>query len=159
MAQQLTAIDYPLPSFYFSVDFGSRKSLSFQEVSGIKLTVKYKQEDRQQGDTVTQHKVFDKIEHSTVTFKKGLTKSNSMAIELLEDLFNISLLNSTTSQTVRPQTVNITLKDETGQESLMVTLVGAYPTAWEISAFDAMSKELTIETLQLEYRSMRIKYN
>lgn len=148
--------EFPISGFYFDVRIGGSGSIQFKEVSGLKADIKYKDEPREGGNAVVQHKVFEKIEHGPVTLKKGLVKNKGLAIKLLKDKFNIHLDHSTSGSVLRPQLVTITLKNEKGSPIMVFALDGAYPTSWEISAFDAMSHEVTLETLQIEYKSLKI---
>ena len=155
----MAANTFPVASFYFEVKIdGVASTIQFQEVSGLKADIKYKNEPAGAGggNSTDQHKVFDKIEHGPVTLKRGLVKDSTVAIKIMKDAFNIHLDHATTSQTLTPKTITITLFNEKAAPILVFGLDGAYPTVWEISSFDAMSKELSIETLQIEYRSLKI---
>lgn len=150
------ADNYPVSSYYFKVLIGGTE-FAFKEVSGIKATMEYKQEQRQGGDTSSQHKVFDKFSFSNVKFSKGLVSGESMAKNALETIFKIKFDSNPNSVSIDYQTVIITLMDEKNSPALVMGLEGAYPISWEISTFDAMSKELAIESLELNYQKLSVQ--
>ncbi len=146
---------YPVPGYYFNVYIGGTE-FAFKEVSGIKATMEYKEEPRQGGDTSNQHKVFDKFSFNNISFKKGLVKGGALALKLFKDKFQIEFDKNPSSVSIQYQDVIITLMNEKGENAMVIALQGAYPISWEVSVFDAMSKELVIESMELNYQKLKI---
>ena len=144
---------YPVPGYIFKVFF-DKKEMAFKEVSGLSVTVEYKTE-KPGADSTAIPKKFDKVTPSEVTFKKGLVKDVLLTEEIFLDFFKLDLTQ--THNEIKHRDVLVILMNEDEKPVLNFVLKSAYPTKWEISNFDAMSKELTIETIVLGCKRIEIK--
>ncbi|WP_235299103.1 phage tail protein [Portibacter marinus] len=146
------SLKYPVAGYHFKVVMGGTE-MAFKEVSGLSATIEYKQENPG-GDSTAAPKKFDKVKPGPVSFKKGLVKGNLLSEKILDSVFNLKM--NQVDNEISHQDVTVTLMNEKGDPVAYFLLTGAYPTKWEISSFDAMSKELTLETIVLECTSIYV---
>lgn len=150
----MAASGFPISGYFFEVKMGNL-DMAFKEVSGLSATIEYKQE-RPGGDSTTRPKKFDKITPGEVTFKKGLIKNTLLSKKVIEDVFGLKL--NQVNNRIDHKNVLITLKNEKEAVAYFM-LTDAFPTKWEISNFDAMSKEIVIETIVLGCDRIYADYN
>jgi phage tail-like protein len=138
---------WPLPKFYFSVDFGGGMEMQFQEVSG--LDVEAQPIEFRAGND----KAFSKIKmpgirkFSDITMKRGVIKSDAR----LWDWFSAIKMN-----TVKRRTVVIKLMDETGAPTMTWTLKNAFPTKITGTDLKAEGNEVAIETIEIAHEGLTI---
>ena len=118
--------DSPLPKFYFSVTFGDIKA-SFQEVAGL------------------ESETTDKV--GSVTFRKGV---------FITDPGLAAWLDPSQMKTIVPQTVVITLLDETGTPKMAWTLGNAYATKADGADLKSEGNEIAVESLEIAYQTLVI---
>ncbi len=147
MAGEAQDTNWPLPKFYFMVDWGSQTNIPFQEVSGLDIEaapIEYRHGN---------NKIFSKInmpgmvKSSNVTMKKGVfAKDNSFW-----DWYAKIKMN-----TIERQNVVIKLLDEGGNPTMTWTLLNAWPT--KISSTDLKSdgSEVAIETIEIAHEGLTI---
>lgn len=144
---------FPVTSYYFKVLIGGTE-LGFREVSGIKATVEV--EEVEEGGTRNEApKILKKMNFESVSLKKGLVKGHSMAIEVFEQ-FNLKFNIHSSGETLTYNDVIITMMSGDDKDIFSWILHEAYPLSWEISGFDAMKNELSVETLELNYKRLEI---
>ena len=135
---------WPLPAFYFKVEFGTQK-LSFQEVSGLGVqieTQKYRHgNSKQQG----KYLIPSRPTFNAVTLKKGMFIED-------DDLFPWFKKNMTGS--ISTKDVTITLLNEKVEAEMTWQLASAHPSKITFPDFKSESSEVAIETLELEYEDL-----
>jgi phage tail-like protein len=136
---------WPLPKFYFVVEFGDGNEAKFQEVSGID-TEAQPIEFRHGNSPVFApikmpglHKVGD------VTLRRGVVAGDS-------DLWN--WINEIKMNTVKRRTVVIKLLDETGAQKMVWSLNNARPIKITGTDLKAEGNEVAIETLELAHEGI-----
>ncbi len=140
--------NWPLPMFYFAVQFGSQNNtVSFQEISGLDTetqNIEYRHGDRKQFSIVKMPGI---AKAGNVTFKKGMFKSDSPFFEWFD---NIRM------NTIKRETVTIQLLDENGSPAMTWTLANAWPV--KISGTDLKSdaKEVAVEILELAHEGITV---
>ncbi len=144
---------FPVTSYYFKVLIGGTE-LGFKEVSGIKATVEFEEVD-EGGNRQESPKVLKKMNFEKVSLKKGLVKGHSVAIDVFE-MFNLEFNIHAAGQTLTYNDVIITLMSGDDKDLFSWILHEAYPVSWEISGFDAMKNEVSLETLDLNYKRLEI---
>lgn len=148
MTDSTTPDVWPMPKFYFEVDFAGFGKIPFQEVSGLDNEVQ--PIDYRSGDS----KVFSPIKmpgiatYGNVTMKRGIFVNDNT----FWDWFNEIKTN-----TLKQVTVTIRLLDETGKPTMVWTLANAFPT--KISGTDLKSdgNEVAIDTLEFAYERLTIE--
>ncbi|WP_373399002.1 phage tail protein [Algoriphagus halophilus] len=139
---------WPLPKFYFTVDWGSSNTnMSFQEVSGLEIEaqpIEYRHGNSPVFSTINMPGI---VKNNKVTMKKGVfVKDNNFW-----DWYNQIKMN-----TIERQTVVIKLLDESGSPTMTWTLNNAWPT--KISSTDMKSdgNEVAIETIEISHEGLVI---
>ena len=136
---------WPLPKFYFVVQFGDGNEAKFQEVSG--LDTEAQPVDFRHGNSP----VFAPIKMpglrkvGDVTLRRGVVANDAK----LWDWLNETRLN-----TVNRRTVVIKLLDETGKPTMVWTLNNAWVTKITGPDLKAEGNEIAIESLELAHEGI-----
>ncbi len=139
---------WPLPKFYFDVDFGDGRPQGFSEISGLESDIE--PVEYRHGDS----KIFSTIKMpglrsvGNATLKKGVFSQDS----IFWDWFNEAQLNI-----IKRRTVTIRLLDETAAPKMIWTLTNAWPTKVSGTDLRSDSNEVAIETLELAYETLTVK--
>lgn len=144
-SKQSTAV-WPLPKFYFRVDWGGA-TMPFQEVSGLDVEaqpIEYRHGDSPAFSVI---KMLGLKKYSNVTLKKGVFKSDNK----FWDWFNQIKMN-----TVKRETVTISLLDEQGTPTMVWTLAKAWPTKITGTDLKAEGDEVAIETIEIAHEGLSI---
>ncbi len=134
---------YPLPIYNYKVDING-ETLSFSEVSGLNITYEthtYKESKDGMGVSVMNMPIAN-WDPLTITLKKGYVKANS--INVFYDWINSIQLNQ-----VEKKDITISLCDETGAAVVTWKVMNAFPTKLDVPSFDANSKEVAVESMEL----------
>lgn len=147
-AQSESTQAWPLPSFYFSVTAGDQKIISCREVSG--LDAEFEEITYRAGDSksFTKLKMPGLRKSSDVTLKKGMFKGDSKMWDWL---------NSTKMNTIKRETVTISLLDEVGSPVQTWEVVNAWPKKLTVEGFKSDATPPTIETLVLANEGVTVK--
>lgn len=139
---------WPLPSFYFSVTAGDQKVISCSEVSG--LDAEFEEITYRAGDSksFTKLKMPGLRKSSDVTLKKGIFNGDSKMWDWL---------NTTKMNTIKRQTVTISLLDESGSPVQTWEVANAWPKKITVEGFKADSTTPAIETLVLANEGVTLK--
>lgn len=136
---------WPLPEFYFSVELGDIGKISFKEASG--LDVEYDTIEYRAGDSP----IFSKIKmpglrkNGDITLKKGIFKGD----KALWDWINGVKMN-----TIKRETVTISLLDESGAAVQTWVLSNAWPKKISAEGFKADGNSTAMETLILAHEGV-----
>jgi phage tail-like protein len=139
---------WPLPKFYFSVDIGDQRNLSFQEVSGLDSeaqVIEYRAGDNKQFSTVKMPGV-QKV--GNVTLKKGVFAKDSTFF----DWYSQIRINS-----IKRMTMVIRLLDENGNCTMEWTLLNAWPTKITGTDLKSDGNEVAVDTIEIAYESVTVK--
>ncbi len=137
---------YPLPVFYFTVDWGGSTS-EFSEVSGLN------------------------IEHQVIEYRHGLSKENTMKMPGIPKYGNITLkrgvvqgnnelfewLNTKNLHTQERRTLTISLLDEEGNPVMTWKAIDAFPVKVEGPGLKATGNEVSIESLEIAHEGLTIE--
>jgi phage tail-like protein len=148
MAGEAQNTIWPLPRFFFKVTLGDQGEILFQEVSSLDSETHVI--DYRAGNS----KVFPTIKMpgiakmGNVTLKKGV---------FVKDNKFWTWYNSFKMNTIKRETVVISLLDEAGADTMVWTLTDAFP--FKISGMDLKSdgNEVAVETIELAYETIVIK--
>ena len=142
----------PPTAFYFSVKFYGFSDLesSFQEVSGLKVTVGT-EEKKEGGDNDFVYHVPTPPRYDDLVLKRCLMPNSSLerwCRQALED-FRFD-----------PKNIQVALlgpgKSGTGSQILASWFVErAFPISWELSTLNSSTNQLALETLTLKYRQFK----
>jgi phage tail-like protein len=137
---------YPPVGFHFKVEVldlpANDDDVRFTEVSG--LSVEMGTEDAPEGgENRFVQKYPTRAKYPDLVLKRGLLKSSAVwdwIRDCIEDL------------NVTPRSVDVKLLNEKHQPLMTWHLVGAFPTKWSVSDFNASNSAVVIETLQMYYQ-------
>lgn len=138
---------WPLPKFHFQVNWGT-EVLSFQEVSGLDVEaqpIEYRHGNSPAFSTV---KMPGSKKYGNVTMKKGVFKSDNK----FWDWFNQIKMN-----TVKRETVTISLLDEQGAPTMVWTLTNAWPTKITGTDLKAEGNEVAVESIEIAHEGLTIR--
>jgi phage tail-like protein len=145
----------PPTAFYFEVVFigngNSKMDSSFQEVSGLKVTVETMVK-KEGGDNVFVHHIPKSIKYDDLVLKRCLMKGSELekwVKDAIEDFkfkpLNISLRLLSAKSVKIGSTVTVT-------PLAVWNIEQAYPISWELGSLGSTKNELAIETLTFKYR-------
>ena len=138
---------WPLPKFHFRVNWGAAV-MSFQEVSGLDVEaqpIEYRHGDSPTFSTIKMPGI---KKYGNVTMKKGVFKSDNK----FWDWFNQIKMN-----TIKRETVTISLLDEQGTPTMVWTLANAWPTKITGTDLKAEGNEVAVETIEIAHEGLTIQ--
>lgn len=137
----------PPTNFYFSVKFNGRPDMdsSFQEVSGLKVTMAVEEREAG-GENTFVHRLPTAPKYENLVLKRCLLSSSALEAWCQRALENLEFA---------PLHMKISLLGAHGESLASWNVIGAYPVSWELSTLNSSSNELAIETLELKYRHFK----
>jgi phage tail-like protein len=147
MAGEAQDSNWPLPKFYFSVDWGSTTNIPFQEVSGLEIEaqpIEYRHGNSPVFSTINMPGI---IKNSHVTMKKGVFVNDNA----FWDWYNKIKMN-----TIERQNVVIKLLDESGSPTMTWTLNNAWPSKISSTDLKSDANEVAIETIEISHEGLTI---
>ena len=147
MAGEAQDTNWPLPKFYFMVDWGSTTNIPFQEVSG--LDIESEPIEYRHGNSPVFSKISmpGMIKSNKVTMKKGVfAKDNAFW-----DWFVKIKMN-----TIERQNVVIKLLDEGGNPTITWTLLNAWPSKITSTDLKSDGSEVAIESIEIAHEGLNI---
>jgi phage tail-like protein len=138
---------WPLPKFYFSVDWGDQQGLAFQEVSGLESEtqeIEYRHGNNPQFSTIKMPGI---VKNGTVTMKKGVfAKDNKFW-----DWYSQIKMN-----TIKRVPVTVKLLDEGGNPTMTWTLANAWPKKVTGTDLKSDGNEVAIESIEIVHEGITI---
>jgi phage tail-like protein len=137
----------PPTAFYFKVSFNGFPDMdcSFQEVSGLKVTVKVT-EKVEGGDNNYMHYLPSPPKYADLVLKRCLLKNSSLDTWCRNALENFKF---------QPLDLQVVLLGPDSTPLASWTVYRAIPLSWELSALGSTKNELAIETLTLKYKHFK----
>jgi phage tail-like protein len=140
---------YPPVGFHFKVEvsgISNGHDIRFTEVSGLSVEMGT-EEIAEGGENRFIQKFPTRTKYPELVLKRGLLLNSdiiSWIRQCIED-FNI-----------QPRNIDIKLLNEEHLPLLTWHVIGAYPTKWAVSDFNASNNAVVIETLQFFYQYFRV---
>ena len=147
MAGEAQDTNWPLPKFYFMVDWRSTTNIPFQEISGLDIEAQPINYRHGNSPIFSEISMPGLVKNSNVTMKKGVfAKDNAFWDWYVKIKMN----------TIERQNVVIKLLDEGGNPTMTWTLSNAWPT--KISSTDLKSdgSEVAIESIEIAHEGLTI---
>jgi phage tail-like protein len=147
MAGEAQDKNWPLPKFYFMVDWGSTTNIPFQEVSGLEIEAEPL--EYRHGNS----KVFSKInmpgmvKNNKISMKKGVFANDNS----FWDWYAKIKMN-----TIERQNVVIKLLDEGGNPTMTWTLLNAWPTKISSTDLKSEANEVAVESIEIMHEGLTI---
>lgn len=139
--------NWPLPKFYFMVDWGSATNIPFQEVSG--LDIESQPIEYRHGN----NPVFSKIKMPGIIKSSNVTMKN--AVFAKDDSF-WDWYNKIKMNTIERQNVVIKLLDEGGNPTMTWTLTNAWPLKITATDLKPDGSEVAIESIEIAHEGLTI---
>ncbi len=139
---------YPLPAFYFQVNWGDNMSVNFSEVSGLNVetqVMEYRDGASKEFSTV---KIPGIKKFSNLTLKRG-----SMAKD--NDFFD--WWKKTQLTTIERRDITIALLNEKHEPSIVWNVKNAFPVKVDSGSLKSTGNEVLIETLELAHEGLTIQ--
>lgn len=147
MAGEAQDQNWPLPKFYFVVDWGDTKDIPFQEVSGLDLEAKPIEYRHGNSPVFSEISMPGIVKNSNVKLRKGVfVKDNAFW-----DWFMKIKMN-----TIERQNVVIKLLDEGGSPTMTWTLKNAWPVEITSTDLNAEGSEVAIESIEIAHEGLTI---
>jgi phage tail-like protein len=141
---------WPLPKFYFVVDFGGELSgelVPFQEVSGLATETQVIEYRAGNSPIFSSTKMPGLAKISNVTMKRGIFAAGNA-------FWNWH--NAIKRNSIQRRTVTISLLDQQGQPTFVWTLSNAFPTKLSSTDLKSDGTEIAVDTIELVFESMTI---
>lgn len=137
----------PPTAFYFSVKFAGLDFMdsSFQEVSGLKVTVGTI-EKKEGGDNNFVHNLPTPPKYENLVLKRCLLYNSKLDRWCRDAIENFKF---------DPKDIKLALLGPQGLILASWTIVKAFPISWELSTLNSTNNQLAIESLTLKYRLFR----
>lgn len=138
---------YPLPAFYFQVNWGDNMSINFSEVSGLNVdteVIEYRDGASKEFSTI---KMPGMKKFSNLTLKRGsMSKDNNFF-----DWWNTVQLN-----TIERRDITISLLNEKHEPSIVWNIKNAFPIKVDSGSLKSTGNEVLIESLELAHEGLTI---
>jgi|SRR6266850_2234213 len=147
MAGEAQGNVWPLPKFYFSVQLGDDKDVTFQEVSGLEAETKPIEYRHGNSPIFAPIKMPGLARVGNVTMKKGIfTKDSKFFTWYSEIKLNL----------IKRRTVVINLLDETGSPKMTWTLNNAFPTKITGTDLKSEGNEVAVESIEIVFETLAV---
>ena len=147
MAGEAQDKNWPLPKFYFTVKFGDMEAISFQEVSGLDTeaqSIEYRHGNSPEFSTIKMPGI---VKNGNVTMKKGVFPNDNQ----FWNWFTQIKMN-----TIKRESIVISLLDEGGNPTMIWTLANAWPTRIAATDLKTDGNEVAVETLEIAHEGLTI---
>jgi len=147
MAGEAQDKNWPLPKFYFMVDWGSTTNIPFQEVSGLEIEAQALTYRHGNSPVFSEINMPGIIKNSNVTMKKGVFANDNS----FWDWYHKIKMN-----TIERQNVVIKLLDEGGKPTMTWTLNNAWPTKISSTDLKSDANEVAVESIEIMHEGLTI---
>ncbi|WP_372948268.1 phage tail protein [Mariniphaga sp.] len=147
MAGEKQDNNWPLPKFYFMVDWGSTTNIPFQKVSGLDIEAQPISYRHGNSPVFSEINMPGIVKNSNVTMKKGVFANDNG----FWDWYNKIKMN-----TIERQNVVIKLLDESGSPTMTWTLNNAWPTKISSTDLKSDANEVAVESIEIMHEGLTI---
>ena len=147
MAGEAQDKNWPLPKFYFMVDWGSTTNIPFQEVSGLNIEAQPLLYRHGNSPVFSEINMPGIIKNSNVTMKKGVFANDNT----FWDWYKKIKMN-----TIERQNVVIKLLDEAGKPTMTWTLNNAWLTKISSTDMKSNANEVAVESIEIMHEGLTI---
>jgi len=147
MAGEVQEQVWPLPKFYFSVNFGGDENVSFQEVTGLDSETRPIEYRHGNSPTFSSIKMPGLAKVGNVTMRKGV---------FLTGASFWTWYNEIKMNTIKRRTVVISLLDEAGNPRMVWTLNNAWPTKITGTDLKSDGNEVAVESIEIAFETLTV---
>ncbi len=141
-----SALTYPLPKFAFQVKWDDAEFV-FSEVSGLTAesqVIEYRSGNSKMNSTV---KMPGLLKYGNVTLKKGMFKDDKTMWEKFKAL---------NMNTIKRETILISLLDEERHVVMSWTLLNAFPVKITVTDMKSDANEVALESIELAHEGLSL---
>jgi len=142
-------IKWPLPKFYFSVQLGDDKDVTFQEVSGLQTDTKVIEYRHGNSPNFYTIKMPGLTSVGNVTMKKGIFSKDTKFFSWFSE--------TRKRETFKRRVIVINLLDEGGNPKMTWTLNNAWPTKITGTDFKSDGNDVAVESIEVAYEWLEVK--
>jgi phage tail-like protein len=147
MAGEAQDKNWPLPKFYFMVDWGSTTNIPFQEVSGLEIQAEALEYRHGNSPVFSKINMPGMVKNNNITMKKGVFANDNT----FWDWYAKIKMN-----TIERQNVVIKLLDEGGNPTMTWTLNNAWPTKISSTDMKSDANEVAVESIEIMHEGLTI---
>jgi len=147
MAGEVQEQVWPLPKFYFSVNFGGDENVSFQEVTGLESETRPIEYRHGNSPTFSPIKMPGLAKVGNVTMRKGVFLSGANFWTWYDEI---------KMNTIKRRTVVISLLDEAGNPKMVWTLNNAWPTKITGTDLKSDGNEVAVESIEIAFETLTV---
>jgi len=148
MAGEVQDTVWPLPKFYFSVQLGDDKSISFQEVDGLNSETQVIEYRHGNSPIFYPIKMPGLGRVGNVTMRKGIFVKDDKFFKWYSEIkLNV----------IKRRTVVVNLLDEAGNPKMTWTLNNAWPTKITGTDLKSEGNEVAVELVELAYETLEVR--
>ncbi len=141
---------YLTPAFYFTVEFlgsksSSPKDSSFLEVSGLSPEIET-ESVVEGGENRFTYQLPKQVKYPKLVLKRGILDMNSPLVRWCRKTFEGGYIEN-----IEPADLSIRLLDQKGDPARAWDIVSAFPTKWDVEAFNSTKNDVAIEKIELSY--------
>jgi phage tail-like protein len=142
-------IKWPLPKFYFSVQLGDDKDVTFQEVTGLSSETKVIEYRHGNSPIWSTIKMPGLTSVGNVTMKKGIFAKDTKFFSWFTE--------TKKRESFKRRVVVINLLDEAGSPKITWTLNNAWPTKVTGTDLKSDGNEVAVESIEIAYETLEVK--
>jgi len=142
-------IKWPLPKFYFSVQLGDDKDVTFQEVSGLQTETKVIEYRHGNSPLFSTIKMPGLTSVGNVTMKKGIFAKDTKFFDWY--------LETKKRESFKRRVVVVHLLDEGGHPKMTWTLNNAWPTKVTGTDLKSDGNDVAVEQVEIAFETLEVK--
>lgn len=145
---------YPIARFSFKVRLGDAGEVSFQEVTGLEQQAEFLEYRHGKAKSLITRKRAGMMKSSTVTFKRGVFKENSVLTDFFNRLYEHDFYPSETSG----QNATVQLMDDHGNIMMQWEILNIVPLKLSSPDLKSDANEVAIESLEVAHEGIRLTF-
>jgi phage tail-like protein len=141
---------YPLPAFYYRVEFNGQTNsdTSFAEVSGLRSEMDL-EPHQEGGENSFVYQLPKGVKHPNLVLKRGVGGTYSPLVKWCMKTLHLGF-----PADIETKLVDVKLLNKEGTPVRHWTLADAFPVKWEVDGFKSTKNEVAIETIELAYTTI-----
>ncbi len=149
------AESYPLPKFYFKVDWGGTE-IGFTEISGLDVETEAIEYRAGNSSIFSKTKQPGMQKYSNITMKRGTFKSNPEFYDWWKETVKFQEGGSLGS--VYRKSITISLLDEEGKDIVIWKVLNAWPIKVQSTDLKSDANDIAIESIEIVHEGLTIEF-